>query len=201
MTERRKARKPSPQPDLPCLSGNTCGVIVERPWCRALFRIPCFCDVKKSDEVQCCRDDDSDRAGLAITYGVIPGGEANQIMDHLLAEMKEVGYAPFQYGSPGNLIPVGRDDCVEAQQRWGGSKRADDSDGLQIYENAGASRTLFISRSKRRISWAGARRRMRFCSPCSGHLKREASRGRPQRIIVRPEVLGRKAARLRDLSC
>ena len=73
--------------------------------------------------------------GMAITYGLIPRDEANQIMDHLLAKMKEVGYTHFQYGLPGNLIPVPQYDYLDARQSWGGGG----SKGFQNYENGGAT--------------------------------------------------------------
>ena len=77
--------------------------------------------------------------GVAITYGLVPRDKANPIMDHLLAKMKEVGYTHFEYGLPGNLIPIRQDDYLEARQEWGGGTKADGSDGFQIYENGGAT--------------------------------------------------------------
>lgn len=77
--------------------------------------------------------------GVAITYGLVPRDGANQIMDRLLAKMKEVGYSHFEYGLPGNLIPIRRDDYLEARQEWGGGKKEDGSDGFQVYENGGAT--------------------------------------------------------------
>jgi len=77
--------------------------------------------------------------GAAITYGLIPSDKANPIMDRMLAKMKEVGYTHFEYGLPGNLIPVRRGDYVERDIRWGGSNREDGSDGFQNYENGGAT--------------------------------------------------------------
>ena len=77
--------------------------------------------------------------GVAITYGLIPPDKANEIMDHLLAKMKEVGYTKFEFGLPGNLIPIRRDDYLEARPEWGGGTKADGSDGFQIYENGGAT--------------------------------------------------------------
>jgi hypothetical protein len=77
--------------------------------------------------------------GTAITYGLVPHDKANKIMDRLLAKMKEVGYTHFEYGLPGNLIPVRRDDYLEPRQEWGGGTKADGSDGFQIYENGGAT--------------------------------------------------------------
>jgi len=66
--------------------------------------------------------------GAAIIYGLIPPEKANQIMDRLLAKMKEVGYSYFQYGLPGVLIPVRPEDYV-----WG------TRDPFQVYQNGGAS--------------------------------------------------------------
>ncbi len=77
--------------------------------------------------------------GMAITYGLIPPDKANKLMDRLLAKMKEVGFTHFEYGLPGNLIPIRRDDYLESRQEWGGGTKADGSDGFQIYENGGAT--------------------------------------------------------------
>ena len=77
--------------------------------------------------------------GAAITYGLVPKDKANQIMDRLLAKMKEVGYTHFQYGLPGNLIPIRREDYVDHDKRFGGPEKEDGSDGFQIYENGGAT--------------------------------------------------------------
>jgi hypothetical protein len=75
----------------------------------------------------------------AITYGLVPRDKANQIMDRLLAKMKEVGYRHFEYGLPGNLIPIRREDYVDHDKRFGGPEREDGSDGFEIYENGGAT--------------------------------------------------------------
>ena len=77
--------------------------------------------------------------GVAITYGLVPRDKANLIMDRLLAKMKEVGYTHFEYGLPGNLIPVRRGDYVDLDNRFGGPQKEDGSDGFQIYENGGAT--------------------------------------------------------------
>jgi hypothetical protein len=76
---------------------------------------------------------------VAITYGLVPQDKANQIMDRLLAKMKEVGYTHFEYGLPGNLIPIRRDDYVDHDKRYGGPEKADGSDGFEIYENGGTT--------------------------------------------------------------
>jgi hypothetical protein len=77
--------------------------------------------------------------GIAIHYGLVPPDRANDIMDRLLAKMKEVGYTNFDLGLPGNLIPVARKDYFALELRWGGGTNADNSDGFQIYENGGAT--------------------------------------------------------------
>jgi len=53
--------------------------------------------------------------------------------------MREVGYTHFEYGLPGNLIPVRREDYVDHDKRFGGPAKADGSDGFEIYENGGAT--------------------------------------------------------------
>jgi hypothetical protein len=78
-------------------------------------------------------------SGAAILYGLVPSDQANRIMDRLLAKMKEVGYTHFEYGLPGNLIPIRREDSVTLDKRWGGPAKEDGSDGFQIYENGGAT--------------------------------------------------------------
>ncbi len=77
--------------------------------------------------------------GMAIHYGLVPTPQANAIMDRLLAKMKEVGFQRFEYGLPGNLIPIARKDYVHLERRWGGGEREDNADGFQIYTNGGAT--------------------------------------------------------------
>ena len=77
--------------------------------------------------------------GMAITYGLIPPDKANLIMDRMLAKMKEVGYTRFDYGLPGNLIPIRQEDYMVHNPRWGGPAKKDGSDTFQIYCNGGAS--------------------------------------------------------------
>ncbi|MGA7413468.1 MAG: hypothetical protein WBW33_23545 [Bryobacteraceae bacterium] len=77
--------------------------------------------------------------GAAVTYGLVSPEQGNAIWDKLLAKMKEVGYARFDLGLPGNLIPIRREDYVHLEKRFGGPDREDGSDGFQIYENGGAT--------------------------------------------------------------
>ena len=77
--------------------------------------------------------------GIAIHYGLVPADKANAIMDRLLAKMREVGYARFDLGLPGNLVSVARKDYVDRNPRFGGGKLEDGSDAFQRYENGGAT--------------------------------------------------------------
>ena len=77
--------------------------------------------------------------GAAITYGLVPNDQANTIMDRMLAKMKEVGYTRFDYGLPGDLIPIHQSDYMLHNKRWGGPDKTDGSDTFQIYCNGGAS--------------------------------------------------------------
>ena len=77
--------------------------------------------------------------GLAVTCGLVPRPEADHIMDRLLAKFRDVGYDRFEFGLPGNLVPVARADYVSRDLRFGAGQRADNADGFQIYENGGAS--------------------------------------------------------------
>ncbi len=77
--------------------------------------------------------------GMAITYGLVPRDKANPIVDRMLAEMRKVGYTRFDYGLPGNLIPIRQEDYMTQNPRWGSPEKADGSDTFQIYCNGGAS--------------------------------------------------------------
>jgi len=77
--------------------------------------------------------------GAAVVYGLVPEKLGNAIFDRLLAKMKEVGYTNFELGLPGNLIPVRREDYEDLNPNAGAPKKADGSDGFQIYENGGAT--------------------------------------------------------------
>jgi hypothetical protein len=77
--------------------------------------------------------------GVAITYGLIPRDKANSIMDHMLAKMKEVGYTRFDFGLPGNLIPIRHEDYMVQNPRWGAPQKEDGTDTFGIYCNGGAT--------------------------------------------------------------
>lgn len=77
--------------------------------------------------------------GAAITYSLVTEEQGRRIMDRLLEKMKEVGYDKFEYGLPGNLIPIRQEDYTHLIKRWGGSETKDGSDAFQIYENGGAT--------------------------------------------------------------
>lgn len=79
--------------------------------------------------------------GIAIHYGLVPKPQANDMIDKLLAKMKQVGYDKFTMGLPGNLIPVALKDCVDKRGEgiYGCGALPDNSDGFQNYENGGAT--------------------------------------------------------------
>lgn len=78
-------------------------------------------------------------SGIAIHYGLVPRDRASDVLDRMLAKMKDVGYSRFDLGLPGNLIAVPRKDYVHLDRRWGGGEKEDNSDGFQRYENGGAT--------------------------------------------------------------
>ena len=53
--------------------------------------------------------------------------------------MRKMGYTRFDYGLPGNLIPIRQEDYMTQNPRWGSPEKADGSDTFQIYCNGGAS--------------------------------------------------------------
>lgn len=77
--------------------------------------------------------------GVAVTYGLLDANDAQRVMDFLLKKMQVVGYANFQYGLPGNLLPIRQDDYFPTLKRWGYPSRANGTDTFQIYENGGAT--------------------------------------------------------------
>ena len=78
-------------------------------------------------------------SGVAVTYNLVTPEQGNRIWDKLLAKVRSVGYTHFEYGLPGNLIPIRREDYLHLEKRWGGPEKDDGSDGFQIYENGGAT--------------------------------------------------------------
>jgi hypothetical protein len=80
-------------------------------------------------------------SGIAIHYGLVPKPQANDMMDKLMAKMKEVGYDKFNMGLPGNLISIALKDCVDKRGDgiYGCGALPDNSDGFQNYENGGAT--------------------------------------------------------------
>jgi len=80
--------------------------------------------------------------GMAVTFGLLDDGAANQVMDRLLAKLQEVGYTNFSHGLPGNLVPVKQGDYVlenNPPEATGEPRLEDGSDGFQFYENGGAT--------------------------------------------------------------
>jgi hypothetical protein len=80
--------------------------------------------------------------GAAITYDLLDDKTSRSVADALLARMSKVGYAHFEWGLPGNLLPIKRGDYVHENnppERTGEPKLEDGSDGFQFYENGGAT--------------------------------------------------------------
>jgi hypothetical protein len=77
--------------------------------------------------------------GMAISYGLIQSPQANEIMDHMLAKMRDVGYTRFDLGLPGNLIPIRKEDYGAGGVEGGEPEREDGTDAFQNYENGGAT--------------------------------------------------------------
>lgn len=80
--------------------------------------------------------------GMAVTFGLLEEAAAHAVMDRLLAKLQAVGYARFELGLPGNLIPVRRGDYVDHDtppEVHGVPRLEDGSDGFQYYENGGAT--------------------------------------------------------------
>ena len=81
--------------------------------------------------------------GIAVCYGLLERGEANAVMDRLLAKMAAVGFTNFRLGLPGNLVPVRKEDYVF--HNWAGARAVgepfedDGRDAFQLYENGGAT--------------------------------------------------------------
>lgn len=69
---------------------------------------------------------------MAITYDLVDAATGVQLMNALLKKMEEVGYDHFDFGLPGNLIPITDKDYTHHDPRWGYQK-------FQVYENGGAT--------------------------------------------------------------
>jgi hypothetical protein len=75
--------------------------------------------------------------GMAITYGLVPETEANNIVDRIQAKIKEVGYARFDLGLPGNLAPIAKNDHTEGS--LGAPQAEDGRDTYGMFENGAAT--------------------------------------------------------------
>jgi hypothetical protein len=75
--------------------------------------------------------------GMAITYGLVPEPLANAVVDRFEAKLREVGYARFDLGLPGNLVPIAKADYGKAT--LGTPTKEDGSDSFGVFENGGAS--------------------------------------------------------------
>ena len=101
--------------------------------------------------------------GMAIAFGLVPDDLANQIMDRIMAKMREVGYTRFDLGLPWQLVPVPKDDYLPGSQSVRAApSRKMAATGFRTSATA-PLRPSRISSSKPSTSWAGGRRPIRFC--------------------------------------
>lgn len=93
--------------------------------------------------------------GVAVTYGLLDPPDARAVMSALLKKMRTVDYTAFQYGMPGNLVPIRRDDYLPTARRWGYPAQPDGADTFQIYENGGATAafTYFTVKALYTLGW------------------------------------------------
>ncbi|WP_127124918.1 hypothetical protein [Pseudoflavitalea rhizosphaerae] len=69
---------------------------------------------------------------MAVTYDLVDTATGIRLMNALLQKMKEVGYDRFDFGLPGNLLPIAAEDYTHHDPRWGYQQ-------FQVYENGGAT--------------------------------------------------------------
>ena len=79
---------------------------------------------------------------VAVSYGLIEGALAGDLMDRIFTKMEDVGFNRFDLGLPGNLVPIKKGDYQSDEtppERFGVPRLEDGSDGFQFYENGGAT--------------------------------------------------------------
>lgn len=75
--------------------------------------------------------------GIAIVYGLVPEEEVRPVLERLEALREKAGYNFYEFGLPGNLIPVPMGDYMADVK---GTPLAEDgSDSYGIYQNGGAT--------------------------------------------------------------
>lgn len=91
--------------------------------------------------------------GMGVVYDLIPAEQQRAVLERLEAKREEVGFHHFQYGLPGNLLPIRREDytavCTDSLPYLrkglpvplglGEPQRADGWDSFGFYENGGAT--------------------------------------------------------------
>ena len=94
-----------------------------------------------------------------------------------MAKLKEVRFARFDLGLPGNLTPVAAKDYRDLRAQFGGGTKADGWDGLRALQERRGDRLLRLFRASRRCTiWAGRRKPTEFCCP-SGGVRAQRFRG------------------------
>jgi hypothetical protein len=101
---------------------------------------------------------------MGMAYGLTPPDKANTIMDHLLAKMKQVGYAKFEYGLPGNLAPIARATTWSRDASGAAAKRMMAPTGFRSTRTAEQPPAMPTARSRPFISLAAMPMRFYFRS-------------------------------------
>ena len=100
-------------------------------------------------------------------------------MDRLMAKLKEVRFARFDLGLPGNLTPVAAKDYRDLRARSAAGRRPTARTASSTTRTAGRPPASPISRSRRCTIWAGRRKPTEFCCPCWGRSTATISRAQP----------------------
>lgn len=84
--------------------------------------------------------------GMAVVYALVTREQGNRIWNKLLAKMKGVGYDRFEFGLPGSLIPVRREDYVDHDIQFGGPTRPMDPTDSRSTKTTAPAHVMRISR-------------------------------------------------------
>jgi hypothetical protein len=78
--------------------------------------------------------------GIAICYGLVPPEQVRPTLEKLERQRVAVGFDVFQYGLPGNLLPVPRCDSVLGMRD--GDHPADGTGRYEEYQNGGVMMSM-----------------------------------------------------------
>lgn len=74
-------------------------------------------------------------SGMAISQGLVPDKEANEIIDRFQAKFKEVGFSHFELGMPNCLESIGKD--------YGQNEKGEAAHAFKFYLNGGVTPCFF----------------------------------------------------------